>query len=445
MIARLCHHRQRGVASLVVVAVLFLILSLVAAYTNRNLIFEQRTAGNLHRSTQAFEAAEGGVEWALTMLNAGRIDADCAPSASPADTSFRQRYLTIDAASGVVAPAGVLTAAFESTVWPSCVFNGTDWDCSCPAAGAPSLAPPVGTGIFPAFRIRFSRASVTQPGVVRLEVNGCTRLDDDCLDFPAQSVGGEGRASVTTLIALKSGLVAPPIAALTVRENFTLAAGAGLSAVNADSSGGISLLSGGARPLSINLQPFGAPGTPGAQSVIDSDVNLQNMRDTGGRLPTDPGFETAWRDARMFASVFGTWPETYRTQPAAVELTCAGGNCTAAQVRATSSLNPGRLIWILGNLVLDSAGDIGSPSDPVVLIVAGNITNPSNVSVFGIVYSTADTWVTSGGGTVRGAAVAEGGLGGNGTSTFVYDRAVLDRLRWTTGSFVRVPGGWKDF
>lgn len=80
-----------------------------------------------------------------------------------------------------------------------------------------------------------------------------------------------------------------------------------------------------------------------------------------------------------------------------------------------------------------------------MLIVAGNITNPSNVSVFGIVYSTADTWVTSGGGTVRGAAVAEGGLGGNGTSTFVYDRAVLDRLRWTTGSFVRVPGGWKDF
>lgn len=106
MIARLCHHRQRGVASLVVVAVLFLILSLVAAYTNRNLIFEQRTAGNLHRSTQAFEAAEAGVEWALTMLNAGRIDADCAPSASPADTSFRQRYLTIDAASGVVARPG---------------------------------------------------------------------------------------------------------------------------------------------------------------------------------------------------------------------------------------------------------------------------------------------------------------------------------------------------
>ncbi len=444
--------RQGGVASLTVVMVLFFIMSLVAAYTSRNLIFEQRTSGNQYRSTQAFEAAEAGIEWALSMLNSGRIDTACAASTNVADSSFRLRHLNVDATNGNVTP---VLRTNDPTLVPSppleasCVFNGSAWQCSCPVNDEPSLTVPTGAGSFPAFRIRFVvPPGAPVPGLIRLESNGCTRADEDCLKFEGnpQSGAGDGRASVSTLIALKSGLVAPPIAALTVRGDFTLDPTAGLKAVNADNgAGGISVLSGGARPPPSTLQRFGAPGTPGEQTVIDGDINLFNMRDTGGRPPTDPGFEAELRDGRMFASVFGTWPETYRTQPAAVELTCAGGDCTAAQVRTTISLNPGRVIWVLGNLVLGSAGDIGSPSDPVVLAVAGNISNPSNVDVFGVVYSRAETWITSGGGTVRGAAVAEGGLGGDGTSTFVYDAGVLEMLRLRTGSFVRVPGSWKDF
>jgi Tfp pilus assembly protein PilX len=84
---------QRGAAALVVVMVLFFIVALVAAYTSRNLIFEQRTSANQYRSTQAFEAAEAGIDWALAMLNGGRIDAACRAhtDASTTDDSFRQR------------------------------------------------------------------------------------------------------------------------------------------------------------------------------------------------------------------------------------------------------------------------------------------------------------------------------------------------------------------
>ena len=66
--------KQRGAATLVVVMVLFFIISMVAAYTSRNMIFEQRTGANLYRATQSFEAAEAGMNWALMMLNRGRID-----------------------------------------------------------------------------------------------------------------------------------------------------------------------------------------------------------------------------------------------------------------------------------------------------------------------------------------------------------------------------------
>ena len=54
-------NRERGAATLVVVMVLFFIISMVAAYTSRNLIFEQRTSANQYRSTQAQEAAEAGL------------------------------------------------------------------------------------------------------------------------------------------------------------------------------------------------------------------------------------------------------------------------------------------------------------------------------------------------------------------------------------------------
>ena len=439
---RLRQHRQRGVASLVVVAVLFLILSLVAAYTNRNLIFEQRTSGNLHRSTQAFEAAEAGVEWALTMLNAGRIDASCAPSADPADTSFRQRYLAIDAASGVVAPAGVLTAAFESTVWPSCVFNGTDWNCSCPAAGALALEAPPGAGIFPAFRVRFSRASVTQPGVVRLQVNGCTRLDDDCLDFPARAIGGEGRATVTTLIALRSGLPAPPLAALTVQGDVTSTGT--LQAVNTDAgAGGIALHIGNDLAPPAPVIVTGPPGTPAEEARRD-DAAL-------AALPTDRS--APYTDATVFTHTFALWPDLYRGQPGAVVLDCNAG-CNAQDVRDAAQAHPGRVLWADGDVRLAGGGDIGSPGAPVLLVVAGRDGDGDGafeaeveigVDFHGLLLVHADQWNSGGNGTVRGAVVSDGDLAGNGAFGVVYDRAVLERLRWTTGSFVRVPGGWRDF
>ena len=61
-----------GAAALIVVMMLFFVISMVAAYASRNLIFEQKTSANQYRATQAFEAAEAGLEWAAAMLNGAR-------------------------------------------------------------------------------------------------------------------------------------------------------------------------------------------------------------------------------------------------------------------------------------------------------------------------------------------------------------------------------------
>ncbi len=198
---------QRGMAALVVVTVLFIITSLVAAYTSRNLIFEQRTSANQYRSTQAFEAAEAGIEWSLALLNHGNITSACESSTDTSATSFRQRYLDIDTGTGNITPR--FPTSDEAQLMPSCVFDGGNWSCDCPSDAAPALVAPAGAGVFPAFRVRFT-AVTGQPGVVRIESNGCTRLDDTCLKFPAQGAGNEGRATVSALVALAGGWPARP-------------------------------------------------------------------------------------------------------------------------------------------------------------------------------------------------------------------------------------------
>ena len=432
--------RQRGIAALVVVMVLFFIISLVAAYTGRNLIFEQRTSTNQYRATQAFEAADAGIQWAVGMLNSGRIGANCQPSANPADTSFRQRYLSIDPGNGFIKPT---RADPEDGVWPSCVFDGTTWACDCPTAAPPALVAPAGAGPFPAFRVRFVKLGYappapvlpdlgpdpTRPTIVRVEVNGCTLIDDNCLNFklaPNALAWRTCQATACAQVALQSGLKSTPAAAITVNGNLNVG-GAALTAFNSTpGTSGITIQAKGAvnRPA---LVLHGAPGTPPDRSVVENDSGLVAL--------TAP---------RMFPSVFGVWRNTYWQQPAAVTMApCVP--CTAAGVRAVAALNPGRVILVQGDLTLEGGGDIGTVADPVLVVVSGNITFTAPTNIYGFVYSEALDWVTAGTGLIQGAAVAQGHISGTGSPTVVYDKPILDNLYWRTGSFVRVPGSWRDF
>jgi hypothetical protein len=426
---------QRGAATLIVVMVLFFVLAMVAGYTGRNLIFEQRTSANQYRSTMSFEAADAGLEWAIARLNSGRIDANCQPSANVADPSFRERYINISATDGTITvPNAVLGVGGGVYSWPSCVFNGVDWVCSCPALGAAAaVAAPPGAGPFPAFRVRFISMGYpalppARASVVRIEVRGCTTVDNTCLDFPGPS-DSECRGTVCANVALFYGVKTLPEAALTARGNIDLG-GAAMSVFNsAPGTSGVTLQAGGAvNRAGLNLH--GPPGSPGQRTVVDNDAGLSHV---------------AFNANRMFAAVFGVWRETYWAQPAAVTLPCGVGGCTTLQIRNAALLNPGRVILAQGDVAFDGGGDVGSVADPVVVVASGNVTFSAPTNVFGLVYSGAANWATAGAGQIRGAAVGEGNIGGGWTPTIVYDRAVLERLRWRTGSFVKVPGSWRDF
>jgi hypothetical protein len=458
--ARIGH--QKGVATLIVVLILFFVVSMVAAYTNRNLIFEQRTSSNQYRSTQALEAADAGLEWVIAALNIGRVDDNCAVSTSSSDLPLRQRLLAIDATGRIVPTAG--PSGEELSV--VCVFNGSGWTCSCPTSGTASVTPPSGSGSWPAFRVRFrsvigdasSPTVPRQPGVVKAQVVGCTRADsstgDQCLQFTAgQGAAGEGRVLVSALLALSGTASSPPQAALVVRRRVDVS-GTGISAYNSIAGGsGITIQSGGDVDIPDPTKLVGQPGSPGGMgTVIQNDSAMGSG--SSGALRDVTGTNAITAEDRMFAAVFNLRPDTFRDQPATVQMACGSSGCSAADVRGQVANNPWRPIWLNGDLNVDSSGDIGSAAQPVLLVVNGGVAfSVSTATIYGVVYvrtsastfSSNSEWSTSGGGQIIGSTVADEKVDGHGTTSFVFDPGVMSLVRWKTGSFVRVPGSWKDF
>ena len=76
-------YRQHGAATLISTVVVLVLMTLVAFFASRNIVFERKTAANQYRSTKAIEAAEAGIEWAIGNLNSSRkISTACAASRS---------------------------------------------------------------------------------------------------------------------------------------------------------------------------------------------------------------------------------------------------------------------------------------------------------------------------------------------------------------------------
>lgn len=415
---------QRGVATLVMVGAVFFIVALVAAHTHRNLLFDQRTASQQIRSTVALEAAEAGVEWTLALLNGGRVEDDCRPTDDPAAGSFRARFLGVE-------PSGLWVPLADRTF--ACVSNGAGgWTCDCAAGTTGALTAPAGDRSVPAFRGRFVAGS--RPGLVTLQVQGCSRLDEGCQADPQGPRLHGASALLEVVLALRSAVPAPPAAAVTVRGDLS---GTGtLHAYSPDAAwGSFAVLTGGSVTLS-HLQAESAAGSPaetaGLIRAADPDLSAQ--------VPNGE---------RMFAATFLVWPAVFRDQPATVRMACEHG-CRGDEVRRVVERHPGRVIWISGPVALDGAGAIGSLTAPVVIVVDGEPI--IDTELVGLLYlrqprgdDLAVPSTLAGRGQITGALVVEGALDIVGTLTVVHDHEVLDALRRSTGSIVRVPGGWADF
>ena len=415
---------QRGVAALAVTMLLVFVMLLGVGFVNRNLVFEQRASVSQYRSTQAFEAAEAGLEWALSQLDRNqRIGPDCLPSADASTTSFRSRHLIHDPSSGAIDPVTWPDGATVRPLQAACIRSADSWTCSCPSAGHPALAAPAGRTPAAAFNVAFE--AVGRPGLVRAVAVGCSNAGGVCI--PGAATPADASARAQALFALLPALRTVPAAALTARGAID-ADTAAFGVHNSDAaSGGLAIDAGGA--VRIAAAHVGTvPGASTADAIAANDPQL-----------------AALTPVQLFAGYFGLDKGAWSRRPIVKHMACAG-DCTAALAALVANDPDPSLVQIDGDLRIGGPVTLGSLERPVVIVASGAVQFTGDVALTGVLYGSALTWTgTSPHARVRGAFIVEGDYQGDATPEIVYDAAVLARLRGNAGSFTRVNGSWRDF
>lgn len=436
---------RRGMAALTTVMILFFVMALVAAYTNRNLIFEQRISANSYRANRALAATDAGVEWTIAMLNGGRIDGNCQPSTDSGNDDFRRRYLR-DSTDPTLLEGGYELAwgtNSANAVFPACiVVSDGSSSCICPRVGGtvPAINSPT-DGIGSSFRIGLLLpGSAVRPGAVQFTSRGCANPgsgDSACYAQTAnENLSVDGVAGALATVGLVRALPVPPIAALTAGTTITATGGGELWLANGDPERGLTAYAGGAiTPGTGGTDRYIGPAGSGSDGRVDNDPVLAALAATVGEA------DDVW-----FRSMFGMDMAMFQRSPATRWINCTAG-CTMTNLTNIVAGYPRNPIFLTGdnltpgNLNLDTAGTLGSDADPVMLVVNGTLTVSADVRIIGFVHANNIVW-SAGGASVKGAMVSTTGFTTTARATLAYDRSVLDLISLRYGSFVLAPGGW---
>ncbi|MCK0511267.1 pilus assembly PilX family protein [Aromatoleum buckelii] len=399
--------RQHGVA-MIVALVLLVAATLTALFTNRNLVFGVKSQANQIKSIMAQEAAMGGLEASLAVL-AKKTNREKLLIGSPSDPVTDPWY------------DGTLYGFFLDT---SNTPNGLVDEVRLAATTDGTMpTAPVGVNIS-SFQARFKRLStpstITDPNrAILINVLGCA-------DGQAPGAAAcTSRALATQSVVFKPSMVSAPSAALTAKGNVSFSGNVTITNTEA-ATNGTTVHAGGTYTSDGSADLVTVPGTPPEASVAKEDSTLSNL--TGDRF---------------FQGFFGESKDSVKAE--AVQIDC-NGPCPSA---IDSVDGQGKVIWVntTSGAQINSNVTIGTASEPVILIVDGPLQINGNVVIYGVVYCSAFTWNNSGGGTsqIIGAAIAEGNFQATGTPNPTYDSNVLNNVKRNLGSYVRIPGGWKDW
>lgn len=126
---------------------------------------------------------------------------------------------------------------------------------------------------------------------------------------------------------------------------------------------------------------------------------------------------------------------------------------SSSNVNYSSTLNQkkNQIIWLEqsgGGITINSQTTIGSPTQPVIMVV--NLINGASLKInggadfYGLLYVIGD-WSNSGGGNANfyGNVLVEGSFSSTGNLSIAYDPSVISNLG-NFGMFTKVPGSWQD-
>lgn len=383
---------HRGAATLLIALILLAAMTLGSVVAQRSLVTDQTVAGNYLRSSQARMAAEAGLELTAARLHtrSGRealLLQDDGRYAGPVDTVQTH-------ANDALSTIGAESSGFKTA-----------------AITLEDMTPD---------GMRFSMVRVDARGCWREAVDGAPACEPCSATCP-------NTARTSEVLAFAPALLAPPVAALTLRGQANLNH-SGVRIANTDAAlSGLTVHAGGPVINQADDNLTTLPGTPPAASLAANDAALSAM----------PA-------ADFFSGFFGTQKQHYRLV-ADERLDCAG-HCSA-----TLAGHGGTIVWVdvgvgAGRYTLQDA-TLGSPSDPVILVVDGTLEIRGATTIHGLVYAGSLDWhaTPSDDSTIVGAAIVEDDFSADGAPRLIHDAAILRTLSAHYGSFVRVPGTWRDF
>lgn len=395
---KLTNRNQRGAGTLFVVLVMLLLSSLVIFFTTRNAINEQRLSANEIRSKQAYDAASAGLDIALSY--------------------FSQSGQT-------------LTKLNPVTMANSAVYQVTFCSPSWYATHDLPTCPPKSTGTLDCDHHPDTGSESRTPIVV-----ACGWSDDsEAVARHIQKASGTpslaGDVTSPVVSRATTNLLTGGASIFNYFNDLTIWSG---KDVPIQSNTGKSFIRNVATDPSATSSDYRTTGnSPGCNNPPTHYTCSTDGISLGPDVIPQDSLLTSMSTDEFFANFMGKEPTTYRD-------TVATDIITSAQ---TGTLNgkTDAVIWVDGDT--SGLGTIGTQTNPVILVINGDLDLSSNTVINGLVFVTGKV-TANGTPTIYGALISTGDVNATGNMKVIYDPKVLGKLT-LLGRSAYVPGSWRDW
>ena len=425
-------HSEQGAAALGVVLVLLFSCAMFVLHASRARIVAERASANRRHAAEAFEAAEGGLQWTIAMLNERSAATHaCAPADPSAGPSFRERVLGVNPAASAIQPIPAPSGAHGACVRLSAESR---WRCGCAVDGASAVD---GIPVTSAEEARIAASFTTRlstgraAGAVTIESTGCSGSARSCSARDNASTRPDAVARTAIDVAPLPALQALPDAPLVARGRIDLH-GSAVELRTSDVSG-LLAIAGGAILVDEAVRLVTLPGTP-VQGAMLPDAGEFTHR---GKLESVDAFLTRW---------LGMSQQHHASQPGNTHLPCSTV-CTSADLAGAAADTNRRVLVVDGALLIDAPIELGTPDRPVIVVVGGSLSVRAALQSSGVWLARGVRWMAPAGqpSSLRGALISADDIVVTGAASFEHDGDVLARVAAIVGPFVPVPGSWRDF
>lgn len=232
---------------------------------------------------------------------------------------------------------------------------------------------------------------------------------------------------INQIVNYKSTLSAPPAFAIAAKDFVELNGNVDVINTELDTT----IWAGGDVTLTGSASTTISSGTASNSSALASDV-----------VANDPSL-TAPSGESFFQNFFGVSKSQIKDTSDLIF-----SNSTGTNYSSNLDTQQNKVIWIdqtAGNAVVNSGITIGSPTEPVILIVDGDFQINGDLVFYGVLYVSKGIEVVGGGNAeVHGVMISEQDITLNGNLVIDYDSTLLGNVQKNLGEYTRVAGTWND-